>query len=219
MVRIHSKYRIQLSIIVGCLGYGGMTFLRARLGINHIDGHLFFSLFLFSCILGIMALNPQLWGLLKGVGQRPGGLVWALAVMGMVGICYQIVSVDRAVLAIYKNVHFAYFHGHYILSKSLDILFQQLVLATFILGWWDRGVPLSRIQVISCVTMGLVHVYTLFSLPPVLGSFFILASLAAGYFWPWFFIARSNGIAYTYASHWLFYLVLGMGFNFLVVSG
>lgn len=96
----------------------------------------------------------------------------------------------------------------YFLPKSIDILFQQLLIVAFVLALAGANIPLSRISIYCALTFGAAHVLLAFGPAPV-GYVvrFMLAAAAFGFLFPYLILRVPNGLAYSYVVHWLYYAV------------
>ena len=195
--------------------YTGITALRTIYSINHIDHWSLFTCYLAVWIAGLLACNGDVCSLLRQSLDRKS--IYLLAVfLGSIAIFYRTQSVDQALLAGYENVHFAYTSLQYLVSKSADILLQQIMFTAFVLSMTAWGYSLQRIQVFAAILLGLLHLYTLYSLPIIIGAVFILAATASGICWPFLLLRCRRGLLFNYMSHWFFYVVMGIFFNLLV---
>ncbi len=94
----------------------------------------------------------------------------------------------------------------YFLPKSVDILFQQLLVVALVLTLAAQGRSMRRISVTCGLLFGASHVLLLLGGAPVgyVVRFTVLATLF-GLFFPWFLLRVRNGLAYSYMMHWAFY--------------
>lgn len=201
----------------GALFYIGKYILQTSAGINHVDGFLPFTLYVASfCLMLLYQYRYLRFKLRDGLDLK--GTAALVLLLVVAGLMYRWASPDLSLLKQYPQVHFAYLSNRYLLSKSFDILFQQLALSLYIWTMLIRGIELFRVQIITAATMGLVHLHTFLAMPPVVCTGFVVASFFAGYFWPAILDRYKHGIIYNYISHWIFYLLIGVGFNVYVGS-
>lgn len=94
----------------------------------------------------------------------------------------------------------------YFLPKSVDILFQQLLVVALVLALAGTGRTLRQISVICGLLFGISHVLLLFGGAPVgyVVRFTAMATLF-GLAFPWLLLRVRNGLAYSYMIHWVFY--------------
>lgn len=96
----------------------------------------------------------------------------------------------------------------YFLPKSVDVLFQQLLVASLVLSLAALETSLMRIAVICAVLFGASHLLLLFGGAPI--GYVIRFTFAAsvfGFVFPYLMLRVRNGLAYSYMVHWSFYAV------------
>ena len=94
----------------------------------------------------------------------------------------------------------------YFLPKSVDILFQQLLIVALVLTLVEARHSLRRVSVICGGLFGISHVLLLLGGAPVgyVVRFTVMATLF-GLLVPWLLLRVRNGLAYSYMLHWMFY--------------
>lgn len=95
----------------------------------------------------------------------------------------------------------------YFMPKAIEILFQQMLIAALVFSL-SRNFSLRDTSIICAVLFGFAHTLLAF------GDFpfgyvirFIIAASIFGAIFPYLFLKFSNGFAYSYSVHWLYYLV------------
>jgi len=97
----------------------------------------------------------------------------------------------------------------YFLPKSVDVLFQQLLVASLVLSLAALETSLMRIAVICAVLFGASHLLLLFGGAPVgYVMRFTFAASVFGFVFPYLMLRVRNGLAYSYMVHWSFYAVV-----------
>jgi hypothetical protein len=96
----------------------------------------------------------------------------------------------------------------YFLPKSIDILFQQLLVVALVLALAAQNLSLRRISIYCSLAFGGIHVLLAFGDEPLryVVRFMIAASLF-GLLFPLLILRVPNGLAYSYAVHWAYYAV------------
>jgi hypothetical protein len=96
----------------------------------------------------------------------------------------------------------------YFLPKSVDILFQQLLILALVLSLSARGHTLARISLYCAVLFGGMHVLLAFGGLPLgyVIRFMIFAALF-GLIFPRLILRVPNGLGYSYMLHWLYYAI------------
>jgi hypothetical protein len=94
----------------------------------------------------------------------------------------------------------------YFLPKSIDILFQQVLIAALVLSLAQSGTRLKRISLLCGGLFGVTHLLLLLGGGPI-GYTLRFTGFAAvfGLVFPVLFLRVPNGFAFSYAAHWSFY--------------
>ena len=96
----------------------------------------------------------------------------------------------------------------YFLPKSIEILFQQLLILALVLALAARGHSLRRICGICALAFGSMHVLlALGGMPTGYVVRFMVAATAFGLVFPILILKAPNGLAYSYILHWIYYAV------------
>lgn len=94
----------------------------------------------------------------------------------------------------------------YFLPKTIDILFQQLLIIALVLALAAQRLPLRRIAVACALVFGGSHVMLAFGDVPLLYvARFMLSAGLFGLVFPFFILRVRNGLAYSYMLHWGYY--------------
>ena len=96
----------------------------------------------------------------------------------------------------------------YFLPKSVDILFQQLLIVALVLALAKREHDLRRISVLCAILFGGTHLLLAFGGVPLmyLIRFTIFATLF-GFLFPYLILKVRNGLVWSYSLHWTYYAV------------
>jgi hypothetical protein len=96
----------------------------------------------------------------------------------------------------------------YFLPKSVDILFQQLLVLALVLTLSARRYSIRRISVYCAILFGGMHLLLAFgSVPWGYVIRFMVAASAFGFVFPNLILRVPNGLAYSYIVHWLYYAI------------
>ncbi len=97
---------------------------------------------------------------------------------------------------------------NYFLPKSIDILFQQLLVLAFVLALAADGLKLRTITLLCAAAFGGMHILLAFGNEPVryVVRFMVFASLF-GLVFPWLILRVRNGLAISYMLHWTYYAI------------
>jgi hypothetical protein len=96
----------------------------------------------------------------------------------------------------------------YFLPKSIEILFQQLLVVALVLALAARDWSLRKISVYCAVLFGAAHILLAFGDVPwgYVARFSVLAMLF-GLAFPYLILRVPNGFAYSYVAHWGYYAI------------
>lgn len=97
--------------------------------------------------------------------------------------------------------------GWYFLPKSVEIVFQQLLIVALVLALAARQCTVGKIMACSAAVFGGAHALLVFADVPLgyVGRFMISAAVF-GLVFPYFILRLRNGLAYSYMAHWLYYI-------------
>jgi hypothetical protein len=96
----------------------------------------------------------------------------------------------------------------YFLPKSVDILFQQLLIVALVLSLSARGYGAGKISLYCAALFGGTHALLAFGGVPLgyVIRFMIFAALF-GFIFPYLILRVPNGLGYSYMLHWLYYAI------------
>jgi hypothetical protein len=96
----------------------------------------------------------------------------------------------------------------YFLPKSIEILFQQLLIAALVLALAANHYTISMNAIVCAILFGSAHLLLGFGgLPFGYVTRFAAAAAAFGLVFPHLILRVPNGFAYSYALHWFYYIV------------
>ena len=96
----------------------------------------------------------------------------------------------------------------YFAPKSIEILFQQLLIAALVLSFAAERISVRTIAICCALLFGGAHLLLGFGgLPFGYVTRFVAAASAFGLLFPYLILQLRNGFVYSYALHWLYYLV------------
>jgi hypothetical protein len=96
----------------------------------------------------------------------------------------------------------------YFLPKSIEILFQQLLVLSLVLTLSAQHCSMRRTSIYCALSFGAAHVLLAFGgVPPGYVIRFMVAATAFGFAFPYLILRVPNGLAYAYIVHWLYYAV------------
>ena len=94
----------------------------------------------------------------------------------------------------------------YFLPKSIEILFQQLLIVALVIALAAQGWSIRKISACSALVFGGTHILLAFGGVPVGYVIrFMISAAAFGLVFPYLILRIPNGLAYSYMIHWLYY--------------
>jgi len=103
---------------------------------------------------------------------------------------------------------FMFASASYYLPKSADILFQQILIATMVLGAARARMPLPAIATAMAVLFGGFHLLLIFDgFTPLYVTRFTIAAAIFGLAIPYLYLRSRHGFRWAYGLHWSFYAV------------
>ena len=96
----------------------------------------------------------------------------------------------------------------YFLPKSIDILFQQLLVVALVLALAAHQCSLRQISVCCAIGFGLAHALLAFGgVPAAYVIRFMVSAAAFGFVFPYLILRVPHGFAYSYIVHWVYYAI------------
>jgi hypothetical protein len=96
----------------------------------------------------------------------------------------------------------------YFLPKSIDILFQQLLIVALVLALAAQQYSIRRISFYCAIAFGATHALLAFGgVPFAYVVRFMISAAAFGLLFPYLILRVPNGLAYSYIIHWTYYAI------------
>ena len=196
-------------LIIQSIGWGGFSFLRSH-GINYIDNYLITTIYFINLNLLCIYLFRDIF---KEKLSKPSKLQIALFLIFFIilGFVYYICGNSSNLpnlLKKFPEISLINFNFRYILTKSFEILFQQITIIFLILLMHKNKVSLKNMTIFFATIFPLTHLVNYFFTTTLFALIFQVASIIGGLTFPYLIIKIKNGFLYTYLLHWTFYLVL-----------
>lgn len=103
-------------------------------------------------------------------------------------------------------VEFFWATSWYFLPKSVEILFQQLLIAALVLGLRDMRLKVWQISVVVAVLFGAFHLTLALAYPnPFYVARYTAAATLFGALVPYLLLRVRHGFILSYAIHWVYY--------------
>ncbi len=112
----------------------------------------------------------------------------------------------------YADNYYLHLDKRYIISKSFDILFQQILIIALVFLLRNNGLNLLWISILFAIMFGIGHIPALKVDRSLFGLVIFVASLLSSFLFPYLIITFKYGFVYTYMAHWLFYTNTGVLF-------
>ena len=112
----------------------------------------------------------------------------------------------------YPHQYFIKMDYRYIISKSFDILFQQVMIVIMVMWLSQQNHSLSEIILYFVLLFGLVHVFALFPAGKIFGTYYLIASLIGAVIFPMLILKVNYGFVYSFVIHVSFYSISSVFF-------
>jgi len=99
----------------------------------------------------------------------------------------------------------------YLVSKSFEVLFQQLVIVALTLLLAATGLSMMGIVLTFLLLFGVLHLPMLLIVGTRLGLAYALAAATFAVVFPVLILRVHDGFVYSYAAHWFAYMLAGAG--------
>jgi hypothetical protein len=94
----------------------------------------------------------------------------------------------------------------YFLPKSIEILFQQLLIVALVLALSAQRYNIRTISIYCALVFGAAHILLAFGgVPWGYVIRFMVSAAAFGFMFPYLILRVPNGLAYSYVIHWAYY--------------
>lgn len=137
-------------------------------------------------------------------------IVWSLAFIGSITFAAYVLPLLPPVnwTEPWQPPEFVRATPWYFLPKSVDILFQQLLIVALVLTLAARRYDMRAISIVCALGFGAAHLLLAFGDVPWRYVFrLMLAASLFGLAFPYLILRVPNGVAYSYMVHWLYYAV------------
>jgi hypothetical protein len=116
------------------------------------------------------------------------------------------------ILEKYSDISYLDLDYRYLVSKSFEIFFQQILIVALVFLLNEQGINLYWITLIFAILFGFGHLPMIRLQKGFFGFLVFVASIAASFFFPFLILTFEWGFIYTYILHWLFYINSGVLF-------
>lgn len=112
----------------------------------------------------------------------------------------------------YHHQHFIKMDFRYLVSKSFDILFQQVMIVVMVMWLSQQNYSLRDIILYFLLLFGLVHLFALFPAGKIFGTYYLISSLIGAVIFPILILKVNYGFVYSYIVHFFFYSISSVFF-------
>lgn len=186
--------------------------------ITYIERHRLTALFFLSVSLLIAIIFRGDIGPFVESALDPFSLILLFLLFGFNLLAYRYVGTFfpyyRKAFELDSTLYFAKFDRKYLVTKSCEILYQQLMIV-LLLAWLDTaGRPFVETALLFALVFSVGHLPLFFFKKKNIGKLFVVSSVASSAIFPYLILHTQHGFVLGYAVHWLFYIVSA----FLVVK-
>jgi hypothetical protein len=112
----------------------------------------------------------------------------------------------------YSEISYLDLDYRYLISKSFEIFFQQILIVALVFLLHEQGFDIYWITFIFALLFGFGHLPMIRLQKGFFGLLVFVAAMAASFFFPFLILNFEWGFIYTYILHWLFYTNSGVLF-------
>ncbi|HMU61455.1 MAG TPA: hypothetical protein PKA66_06715 [Gemmatimonadales bacterium] len=193
-------------------GWGG-SFGLIRKGATYLTHPLVTSgVFLLFSLLAAMLFRPWLEPLVSTVAA-PSVLVLVAAVVltiAVYALAPRWLRRPDDLIARHPEEFYLPMQYRYLVPKSFEILFQQLIIVVLTLRLAATGLPLPAVVLVFLGCFALLHLPMLLLVRRRVGIAYNLASLTLAAVFPLLILRVPSGVVYSYAAHWFFYTMAAL---------
>ncbi len=201
-------------LAIWSIGWGGFKLLN-QLGITYISSYPLGVVYFLIVFIILYYIKKR--GFREYFSSWvPGLFLWGPICAGSVFLVYILVPLFSATpylaFADHPKAEFIHFHFYYIITKSFEILFQQMMIFILVSKLKDFFKSNMKVVGLMMLLFGVAH-SPLFFLDTILwGLFFTFSGITAGAVFSWILLYFTRGVPIAFFVHWLFYLISGCYF-------
>jgi len=191
----------------------GVSFGLIRKGVTYLTHPLLTSCsFLLFSLLVMMLFRPWLEPLARTV-TAPSVIVLLAAIVVTVAVyavAPRLFGRPDGLIARHPEEFYLHMQYRYLVPKSFEILFQQLIIVVLTLRLAATGLPLTGVVLTFLGCFALLHLPMLLLVRRRVGIAYNLASLTLAAVFPLLILRVPSGVVYSYATHWSFYTLTAL---------
>ena len=191
----------------------GVSFGLIRKGVTYPDHPAVTSALFLGFSVPVVVLHWRRLEPLAGQFTAAPCIALALAVALTLVIYALIPKILRrpdALIARHPEEFYLRMDHRYLVPKSFEVLFQQLVIVALTLLLAETGLSVSAVVFAFLGIFGVLHLPMLRVLGRGPGLSYGVASVTLAEALPWLILRVQSGVLYSYAAHWFFYTVVAV---------
>jgi len=201
-------------ILFWLVGWSGIFILPKRWS-DYIKNYIIISIYFFAVsILILYIFHDIIQPIFNSITIFPFVILVLFFLINFLSYYFSNNFLKRPVelLGKYSGVDFLKLDYRYLLSKSFEILYQQVLIIVLVLILHGFEISLIYITIIFAVMFGFGHIPALRLHKDIFGLIIFLAALSSSFLFPYLILNFKYGFIYTYIAHWLFYSNTGILF-------
>ena len=211
---LQAPFAVELGVlVVAWLAGWGVAFWLVKRGINYLDNTVLTS----TVFLGFAALLVALFRRrIEPLTGNPTALPFivlflaAATAIGLYAVCPRYFRRPDGLIARHPEEFYLQLDPRYLVTKSFEVLFQQLVIVVLTLLLASTGLSLMSIVLAFLLLFGALHLPMLRLIGSGPGLYYALAAATGGGVFPLLILGVHYGFVYSYGVHWFSYAVAGV---------
>jgi len=210
----HSSFPLDVgTLALIWLAGWGVSFGLIRKRVTYLTHPLVTSgVFLLFSLLVMILFRPWLEPLASAVAA-PSVSVLVVAVLLTItvyAVAPRLLARPDALIARHPEEFYLTMRYRYLVPKSFEILFQQLIIVLLTLRLAATGLPLTGVVLAFLGCFALLHLPMLLLVKRRVGIAYNLASLTLAAVFPVLILRVPSGVVYSYTAHWFFYTLAAL---------
>lgn len=211
-----SPYLGILTCMTMCFAtFGGFRFLLHARGIDYIQYFWITALYFFSAAaVTMLVFGSRMLEIARDFSWTPVVMLFfcMAALLAIHIVVPRLVAAPEAYFNTYPDRYYLRIDWRRFISKSADILAQQVFIILIVLFLRDAGLSLLQIPLVFFVLFGILHIPLIVSESGIWRWVFSGIVVVFSFGFPVLILTVHYGFVYTYLLHWLFYIVMSLSF-------
>lgn len=190
----------------------GVAFWLIRRGVDYIGNPVAISSVFMACSALLVAVFRRR---LESLASNPTALpflvllVVVATAIGLYALCPRYFRRPDGLIERHPEEFYLRMDPRYLVSKSFEVLFQQMVIVLLTLLLASAGLTMPAIVLTFLLLFGALHLPMLLIVGTRLGMAYALAAATAAVVFPLLILLFHYGFVYSYAVHWFAYVLAG----------